>query len=43
LRGEVVSEIELEGEARQDRRITGSLGAGAGVLDVSAVNGDIAL
>lgn len=43
LRGDVISDVELEGEARADRRITGQLGEGAGVLDVSAVNGDVAL
>jgi len=43
LKGEVHSDVALEDEAKQDRRITGRLGEGMGVLDVSAVNGDIAL
>ena len=43
LRGSVTSGIPLEEEARQDQRITGRLGDGTGNLDVSAVNGSIAL
>jgi DUF4097 and DUF4098 domain-containing protein YvlB len=43
LRGEVECEVDLQDEAREEQRITGRLGEGAGVLDVSAVTGDITL
>ncbi len=43
LRGEVECDLDLQDEAREDQRITGRLGEGSGVLDVSAVTGDITL
>lgn len=41
LRGNVSCNLELSDQAKQDQRITGRLGAGAGTLDVSAVTGDV--
>jgi DUF4097 and DUF4098 domain-containing protein YvlB len=43
LRGSVHSELFLKDEARLDQRITGTLGDGAGTIDISAVNGDVSL
>jgi hypothetical protein len=43
LRGEVSSSVELQDEARLEQRITGRLGEGTGTIDVSGINGDIAL
>jgi len=41
LRGEVVCNLPLEDEVREDRRVTGRMGSGSGSVDVSTVNGDI--
>jgi len=43
LRGEVHCDIVLEDEARMEQHVTGRLGKGTGSLDVSAVNGNIAV
>jgi hypothetical protein len=43
LRGNVVCDLELEDEARHEQHVTGRLGEGTGTLDVSGVNGNIAL
>lgn len=43
LRGDVECGITLEDESRSEQRITGRLGEGTGTLDVSGINGDIAL
>jgi len=43
LRGSVSCNLELSDQAKQDQRITGRLGAGAGTLDVSAVTGDVSV
>ncbi len=42
LRGTVSSGIPLDESATMEQRITGRLGDGAGTIDVSAVNGNIA-
>lgn len=42
LRGTVTSGIPLDEAATMEQRITGRLGDGAGTIDVSAVNGNIA-
>jgi len=41
LRGDVVSEVNLQDEAKSDQRITGRLGNGTGSIDISGINGDI--
>lgn len=41
LSGTVTSELSLSDQTDQDRRITGTLGAGQGTIDVSAVAGNI--
>ena len=41
LRGEVVCTLPLEDEVREDRRVTGRMGAGTATVDISTVNGDI--
>ncbi len=41
LRGDVVSEVNLQDEAKSDQRITGRLGDGTGSIDISGINGDI--
>lgn len=41
LRGEVVCNLPLEDENRDDRRVTGRMGAGVGSVDISTINGDI--
>lgn len=43
LRGDVDCDVQLDDEARMEQHVTGRLGEGTGTLDVSAVNGDIAL
>ncbi len=43
LRGTVTSEFELADEAKAESRLTGKLGDGLGSIDLSAVNGDVAL
>lgn len=43
LRGSASCEIELEDRAASEQRVTGRLGSGNGVLNVSAVSGDIHL
>lgn len=43
LRGSVTCDVELEDEAKQEQHVTGKLGKGTGTLDVSAVNGSIAM
>ncbi len=43
LRGDVVSEVNLQDEAKSDQRITGRLGDGTGSIDISGINGDIEL
>jgi hypothetical protein len=41
LRGDVLCDVPLEDEARQEQHVTGRLGGGTGTVDVSAVNGDV--
>jgi DUF4097 and DUF4098 domain-containing protein YvlB len=41
LRGHVECKLPLEDEMKEPMRVTGRLGDGSGVLDVSAVNGDL--
>ena len=41
LRGEVDCGFELEDETRDRMKVTGRLGDGSGMIDVSAVNGDV--
>ena len=41
LRGDVNCALKLIDEARAEQRITGRMGDGTGVVDVSAVNGDV--
>jgi hypothetical protein len=43
LRGHVHSDIELEDAARTEQRLTGRIGAGTGLIDVSAVTGNVHL
>lgn len=43
LRGEVTCGFDLEDENVDRMKVTGRLGEGAGVIDVSAVNGDVSL
>lgn len=43
LRGSLDCSLALEDEAKQQLRITGRLGGGAGTLDLSAVSGDVSL
>ena len=43
LRGNVTCDLDLEDEAKQEQHVTGKLGKGKGTLDVSAVNGSIAM
>lgn len=43
LRGGVHTELFLKDEARQEQRITGTLGDGVGAVDISAVHGDVML
>lgn len=43
LNGETRCDVELEDMVRSGQHVTGRLGSGAGNLDVSVVNGDIAL
>lgn len=43
LRGDVSCTMELKDEAKLEQRVTGTLGEGAGTLDVSAVAGDVTL
>lgn len=43
LKGSVTCDLELDEETRQEQHVTGRLGKGTGSLDVSAVNGAIAM
>lgn len=43
IRGDVHCSVSLNDEVRLEQRITGTLGDGAGTLDVSGVNGDVSL
>lgn len=43
LRGDVNCEVELDDESKLEQRITGRLGEGTGMIDVSAINGDISV
>ncbi len=43
LKGHVVCDLVLDDEAKQEQHVTGRLGEGNGTLDVSAVNGNIAM
>lgn len=43
LRGNVDSDLSLADEVKSEQRVTGRLGDGNGVLDLSGVNGDVAL
>lgn len=43
LRGEATCSVQLQEEVRTGQRLTGRLGDGAGVIDISAVNGDVSL
>lgn len=43
IRGNVTCDLDLEEEAKQEQHVTGRLGKGKGTLDVSAVNGSIAM
>lgn len=41
LRGDVTCDFELEDATRDSMKVTGRLGDGSGMIDVSAVNGDV--
>lgn len=43
LRGTVTCGLELDDESRDRMKVTGRMGAGDGMVDVSAVNGDVTL
>lgn len=43
VRGSALASLDLQDDAREQGRVTGRLGEGAGSLDLSAVNGDLLL
>jgi DUF4097 and DUF4098 domain-containing protein YvlB len=43
LRGDVTCSVPLADEVREGSRVSGRIGSGSGVLDISAVNGDVYL
>lgn len=43
LKGSVACEVTLGEEAKSEQRVTGRLGSGSGVLDLSGVNGNVGL
>ena len=43
LRGDVNCHFELEDETRDNMKVTGRLGDGTGMIDISAVNGDVTM
>lgn len=43
LNGDVSCDLDLAEKHNQDKRITGTIGAGAGTIDISAVSGDVHL